>query len=109
MAVVRLSVALLAASLTLSVAHAQQPLPGDSRRGKDVAASFCRGCHLIAPDDRGPVPDGVPSFMAMAAKQGQSTAALEASLVGKHPVMPASPITSQQAADVVAYIMTLRP
>jgi mono/diheme cytochrome c family protein len=83
------------------------PAP-DPEAGRAVAASLCRGCHLISREDRGPVPDGVPSFVAIAAKPGQSEDGVKAALLGPHPIMPEPPITTQQSADVAAYIMTLR-
>ena len=107
MAVVRLTVAFLMASL--ATATAQQPVPGDAARGKDVATNFCRGCHLVSREDRGPVSDGVPSFMEVAARPGQTAASVAAVITSKHPVMPTSPITRQQAADVAAYILSLNP
>jgi mono/diheme cytochrome c family protein len=89
-------------------ASGQQTVAPDPVRGREVATQMCRGCHLIARDDRGPVADGVPSFMAMADEQGTTPELLEAKLIGEHPVMPQPPLTTQQTADVVAYILALR-
>lgn len=105
----RRQLVLLAALLWWAPAQAQQATrPPDPAAGREVAASLCRACHLITPADRGPVPDGVPSFVAIASKPGQSERGVRAALLGPHPVMPEPPITTQQAADVAAYIMSLR-
>src|SRR4051794_13526592 len=87
---------------------AQEQAPADARNGQVVGNRLCRACHLISRDDRGPVPDGVPSFMAMAAEDGMTAELLKARLLGEHPVMPPPPLTTQQASDVVAYILSLR-
>jgi cytochrome c len=92
-------------------ALAQQAVPEtppDILAGRTLAQELCSGCHLTGPEDRGPVPDGVPTFMALAAEPGQDAASLTAALLKEHPEMPQPPLTQQQAADVVAYILSLR-
>jgi mono/diheme cytochrome c family protein len=101
--------ALLAMLVGAAPALAQSAGPApDPEAGRAVAASLCRSCHLISHEDRGPVPDGVPSFVAIAARPGQTEDGVKAGLMAPHPIMPEPPITTQQAADVAAYIMTLR-
>jgi mono/diheme cytochrome c family protein len=96
------------AALHGGVAQAQQATgPGDPAAGKAVATSLCRTCHLVSPEDRGPVPDGVPSFMAIGGRAGQTEDGVAAAILGPHPIMPQPPIGNRQAADVAAYIMSL--
>jgi mono/diheme cytochrome c family protein len=100
----------LIVTLALSGAAVAQeaPTPPDSANGKALAGELCASCHLTAPEDRGPVPDGIPTFMAVADRPGIDEDALTAALLKEHPVMPQPPLTSRQTADVVAYILSLR-
>ena len=109
MTVERWSGLALAAALATSGASAQQLAPANAARGKEVAVTLCASCHLVAPDDPGPVSDGVPTFPSIAGRPGQTADRVRAALLGPHPLMPQSPVTMQQAVDVSAYIVTLRP
>ncbi|MGE3743778.1 MAG: c-type cytochrome [Geminicoccaceae bacterium] len=92
----------------VSGAHAQ-PAP-DPANGQALAGKLCVTCHLIDPTARGPVPDGVPSFMAIAARPGIDAERLRASLLRPaHPAMPSPPLDTSQMRDVAAYILSLRP
>ena len=83
---------------------------GDPVQGKKLAEQLCAGCHLVGPEQRGPVPDGVPSFMAIAGRPGLDTKQIEASLIRPpHPAMPAPPLDRLQMRDVAAYILSLGP
>jgi cytochrome c len=97
------------AALALDTAPARAEPPGDPGRGRDLARRLCGSCHLVGPEQRGPVPDGVPSLMAIAARPGETEDHLLAVLVSPpHPAMPAPPLDRQQARDVAAYILSLR-
>lgn len=91
-----------------SAALAQEAPRGDPAAGADLAQQLCRGCHLISPTDRGPVPDGVPSFVAIAGRPEANEAWIRARILGDHPIMPQPPLSAQQNADVAAYIASLR-
>ena len=86
----------------------EAPTTPDPANGRALAGELCASCHLTSPEDKGPVPDGIPTFMAVAARPGLNEAALTAALLKQHPVMPQPPLTSRQTADVVAYILSLR-
>lgn len=86
-----------------------QPAPSPTN-GRALAAQLCAGCHLIGPDARGPVPDGIPSFMAIAARPESDEKRIQAALISApHPLMPSPPLDNRQMADVAAYVLTLRP
>lgn len=98
----------LSGLLLAGAAGAQEQ--GDPAQGRALAEQLCRTCHLIGPDQRGPVPDGVPSFMAIAGRPGLDMKRVEASLVHPpHPLMPEPPLSQRQMRDVAAYILSLRP
>ena len=87
-----------------------QEVPADPANGLALAEQLCRNCHLVRPEQRGPVPDGVPSFMAVAGRPGVTQSRLEAALIHPpHPMMPNPPLSQQQVRDVAAYILSLKP
>jgi hypothetical protein len=104
----RWSVAMMLASLFVGGAALAQA-PGDAANGRDLSERLCRGCHLVSPEQRGPVPDGVASFMAIAGWPEVSARTLGAALLSPpHPLMPDPPLSRQQMNDVAAYILSLR-
>jgi mono/diheme cytochrome c family protein len=98
---------LLLSALALPGAAWAQPVAPD--QGRALALLLCSACHLVSPAQRGPVPDGVPSFMAIAARPETSEdGVLAALIVPRHPQMPQPPLDRRQMRDVAAYILSLR-
>ena len=94
--------------LTGGIAAAQTP--PDPAAGKALAAQLCANCHVVSDGQRPAVPDGVAPFALIAKKFGDTPEALRARLAkSPHPMMPEPPLSIGQAADVAAYILTLRP
>jgi mono/diheme cytochrome c family protein len=101
----RLRLALLAC-LAAASAMAQE---GDVVAGRVLAQRMCSSCHLVSPDHRGPVPDGVPSFMAVAARLDMTRERIVETMISpSHPAMPAPPLERSQMQDVAAYMLSLR-
>ena len=101
---------LLGATSILLAAVPALAQPVDTANGLDLAQRLCSACHLVSAKPQGPVPDGVPSFMAIAAKPGMDAARIEATLIQpKHPAMPTPPLDNRQRRDVAGYILSLRP
>jgi mono/diheme cytochrome c family protein len=98
------------AALGTAAPAARGEPPGDPGRGRDLARRLCSSCHLVSPEHRGPVPDGVPSFMAIAARPGGTEDRLLGAMVSPpHPAMPAPPLDHRrQMRDTAAYILSLR-
>lgn len=86
---------------------ASTPKP-DPEKGRSVAERLCAGCHLIEQTSAGTLPADVPSFAAIANKDGQSMEAVAGRIVIPHPPMPAIALSREEIRNVVAYIMTLR-
>jgi mono/diheme cytochrome c family protein len=85
-----------------------QDVTGDFAAGRVLARDLCSSCHLTAPDQSGPVPDGVPSFMAIAARpEIAGERLLDTMLSPPHPDMPVPPLDQRQRRDVAAYILSL--
>jgi len=100
----------LAAALAPAGAAAQGTPPGDPAAGLVLAGQLCSSCHLVSPEQRSPVPDGVPSFTAIAARPGTTEDRLAGVMISPpHPAMPMPPLDRRQTRDVAAYILSLRP
>jgi mono/diheme cytochrome c family protein len=77
--------------------------------GRELAQQLCSSCHLVHADQPGPVPDGVPSFMAIAGQGDATEDRLIAKLLAPpHPAMPEPPVDRRQMQDLLAYILSLR-
>ena len=107
----RIAAAAMASGLLLGPALAAGPASTpkpDPEQGRSVAARLCAGCHLIEQTSAGALPADVPSFLAIANKDGQTMEAIAGRIVIPHPPMPAIALSREEIRNVVAYIMTLR-
>ena len=81
----------------------------DPARGYGTATKLCTSCHIIDNGQTGTVQAGVPSFMYLANKQGQSSEKLEGIMI--HPFAPMidTHLTTHEIKDISAYILSLKP
>jgi mono/diheme cytochrome c family protein len=106
-AVLLLASAVLAASGP-AIVTAQEA--GDVRAGRLVAQKTCAACHAVEGGQaRSPNPDA-PSFTAIAAVPGMTTAAMLAALQTSHRerTMPNLILPPDELRDVVAYVLSLK-
>lgn len=102
--------ALLPALAVAAAAQQGPPVAGDPGRGRAVAEQLCGGCHLTAPNQAGPVVDGVPSFASLARRTDEDIlATIEGMKVVPHRAVPTLPLGRQQVRDLAAYIRSLAP
>jgi cytochrome c len=87
--------------LTALHAHA------DAGKGAQIARQWCANCHLIGGNPNGPVPQGPPSFQAVA-RSGMTADQLRAFLSHPHGAMPNLALTRAEIDDLISYIETLR-
>ena len=78
----------------------------DSNNGKILADRWCAACHVTNPGQR--VTSEAPPFATVANKENLDAAKLAHFLLHPHPVMPDMGLTRSEAADLAAYIMSLR-
>jgi cytochrome c len=91
---------------TLS-AHAQD---GEIAAGHSFARAACSACHVVDAEHEGP-PRRIyiaPGFRNIANRPGMTATALRVFLTTSHPKMPNPIVTTEQLADVIAYILSLR-
>lgn len=81
----------------------------DTARGLMLARSLCSSCHIVAPGEApGVVNADIPSFMAVAAKEGQTKERIKSHVLNPHPVMPKVQLTTSELDAIAAYIMSLK-
>jgi mono/diheme cytochrome c family protein len=83
------------------------PKVGNPAQGRVIAQRWCAECHVVAPGQTTAKADA-PSFASIA-ERGTSGVSLEKFLMHPQPKMPDMQIGRTEAADLVAYIMTLKP
>ncbi len=98
--------AMAAAFLAGSPAMAADAKP-DARHGGDLAKRWCSSCHLVEGDQKQADAD-VPSFGAIAHKSDFTAEKVAFFLLDPHPKMPNFSLTRTEAADIAAYIGSLR-
>ena len=98
------------ALIAVVAASAQMALPsGNIEAGRAFALQACSICHVVAPNQLTPprISNAVP-FRAIANARGMNGMKLQAILTTPHAVMPNLILTPEEAADVIAYILSLR-
>jgi mono/diheme cytochrome c family protein len=93
---------LSAAGLCGSVAMA-----ADANNGAQLAKRWCATCHLVDSDQKQASAD-VPPFAAIARKPDFTPEKVAFFLLDPHPKMPNFPLSRSEAADIAAYIGSLR-
>ena len=87
-------------------AHAQD---GDVGAGHAFAREACNACHMVEAKQKKPRRIVIgPAFRDIANTRGMTTTALRVFLTTSHPKMPNLILTSEEIADVSAYILSLR-
>jgi mono/diheme cytochrome c family protein len=76
--------------------------------GRLLAERWCMACHVIERDPPGAASNGVPSFPAIAARQGTTVAALDAHLSTGHTRMPDFSLSKPERDVLIAYILSLK-
>jgi mono/diheme cytochrome c family protein len=95
---------LLIAALGLS---ASAVMAADANNGAQLAKRWCATCHLVDSDQKQASAD-VPPFAAIARKPDFTPEKVAFFLLDPHPKMPNFPLSRSEAADIAAYIGSLR-
>lgn len=80
----------------------------DSRSGRVLAERWCMACHIVEREPRSATADGVPTFPAIAAKPGTTTASLDSYLSTGHTRMPDFQLSRSERNALISYILSLR-
>jgi mono/diheme cytochrome c family protein len=79
----------------------------DQDNGERLARRWCSPCHVVASNQLGPVGEA-PPFTTIAAKPDFDAAKLAFFLLYPHPKMPDMSLSRMEAADLAAYIASLK-
>ena len=82
-------------------------LAADANHGADLAKRWCASCHLIDSGQKQANTDA-PPFDAIARKSDFTGEKVAFFLLDPHPKMPNFPLSRNEAADLAAYIGSLR-
>jgi mono/diheme cytochrome c family protein len=82
-------------------------MAADADHGAELAKRWCATCHLVDGDQKQASAD-VLSFAATAHKPDFTPEKVAAFLLEPHPKMPNFPLSRNEAADIAAYIGTMR-
>ncbi|WP_371260795.1 cytochrome c [Bradyrhizobium sp. Cp5.3] len=82
-------------------------LAADADHGADLAERWCASCHVVRSAQTQASAD-VPSFASIARRPDFSVEKLAFFLLDPHPKMPNFPLSRAEAADIAAYIASLR-
>jgi mono/diheme cytochrome c family protein len=84
-----------------------QAWAADAAHGADLAKRWCASCHLVASGQKQADAD-VPAFAAIAARADFTPEKVAFFLLDPHPPMPNFSLSRNAAADLAAYIGSLR-
>ena len=82
-------------------------LAADADHGGDLAKRWCASCHLVDANQKRADADA-PTFAAIAAKSDFTPEKVAFFLLDPHPKMPNFSLSRYEAADLAAYIGSLR-
>lgn len=103
-AVLRTIPLMIAAAVGFAGSHAQA---ADADHGADLAKRWCASCHVVDGGQKQASAD-VPSFAAISSRSDFSAEKVAFFLLDPHPKMPSFPLSRSEAADIAAYIGSLR-
>jgi len=94
----------------LGGAHAAlaQDLPGNAVDGHALASAVCDACHEIEKGALETDAGAAPSFQSIARNPAMTALALRVFLGAPHADMPDLILTTAEADDVIAYIVSLK-
>ena len=75
--------------------------------GETLVKRWCAACHLVAADQKAATTEA-PAFAYVAKGPDFDTAKIASFLLDPHPKMPNMELSRDEAADITAYIATLK-
>ncbi len=101
--------ALLGSLLSVAAVVAATPAcAADAYHGARLAHRWCAACHVVSATQRSVTTDQAPPFATIAKAPGFDAAKVAMFLLDPHPKMPDMGLSRNEAADLAAYIATLK-
>lgn len=92
----------------LALATALEGRADEVERGRELAHRLCAVCHLNPGQGEKQGASGIPGFVAVANRRGQTYESIVRWLESRPPMMPDHHLTRDEAGSLAAYIMSLR-
>jgi len=80
----------------------------DANNGERLAQRWCAACHVVSATQRQSTTDQAPPFASIAKMPGFDAGRVALFLLDPHPKMPDMGLSRTEAADLEAYIATLK-
>jgi mono/diheme cytochrome c family protein len=93
---------------TASLAAASSVFAADPGNGRRLAHRWCEACHVVTPTQSRPATDQAPPFATIAKMPDIDAAKIALFLLDPHPKMPDMGLSRAEAADLAAYIVSLK-
>jgi mono/diheme cytochrome c family protein len=94
---------IVAAAVAITPAYA-----ADAYNGERLAQRWCAACHVVSATQRQTTTDQAPPFATIAKTPGFDPGKLALFLLDPHPKMPDMGLSRTAAADLAAYIASLK-
>jgi mono/diheme cytochrome c family protein len=94
--------------LPMSTANGEAQQIGQPSRGLVLAQRLCAECHAVQKEYSRSPNANAPRFQAIASIPGMTATALSAALNTPHRVMPNIMLATDEQADIIAYILSLK-
>lgn len=105
----RVVTAAVAMTLALAVpVWAEDAQDAQVTKGRELAEALCAQCHLNPGQGEKQGPMGVPGFVAVANRKGQTVGGIVRWLKAVPPMMPDHKLTQDEIDAVAAFVMSLR-
>ena len=85
-----------------------QAFAADPDNGERLAQRWCVACHVVTPAQTSTTTDQAPPFPVIAKMPNLDAAKIALFLLDPHPKMPNMGLSRKEAADLAAFIATLK-
>jgi mono/diheme cytochrome c family protein len=80
----------------------------DPTNGRRLAERWCEACHVVTPTQVRAATDQAPPFATIARTPAFNASKIALFLLDPHPKMPGMALSRSEAADLAAYIVSLK-
>jgi mono/diheme cytochrome c family protein len=91
----------------MTISAATSAFAADPEHGRALVERWCTSCHIVSPQQKGSTTEATP-FPVIARRPDFDAAKVAFFLLDPHPKMPNMQLSRTEAADMAAYISTLK-
>jgi mono/diheme cytochrome c family protein len=91
-----------------AIVAATPAFAADPTNGRRLAERWCEACHVVTPTQVRAATDQAPPFATIAKTPDFDAAKIALFLLDPHPKMPDMALSRSEAADLAAYIVSLK-